>query len=59
MRGNQEEELVTLVAATSGGVRRSDGGDGEHSLPNFNRSVLELQAMAEHETTSIRTRRSS
>ena len=36
--------------------RRSDG---EHSRPNFTLSFLELQATAEHETTSIRTRRSS
>ena len=27
MRWNQEEEPVTLVAVTSGGVRRSDSGD--------------------------------
>ena len=47
------------MAATSGGVRRGDGGDGEFSRQTFSRSVLTPQATAEHETTPSRTRGSS
>ena len=59
LRLNQEEEPVTLVAATSGATRRSGGGDGGGSRPKRRSSFHELHATAEHETTSIRTRRSS
>ena len=39
---NQGEELNTLVAATGGGVRRSDDGDGGVLGLNFPHSYLEL-----------------
>ena len=39
---NQGEKLNILVAATGGGVRQSDGGDGGVLGLNFPRSYLEL-----------------